>query len=202
MTRNASEPINLGSQKHLFIDFSLADQVEDVRLRVNLPHVGGVAIHRDRAWEHHLHWTNTVIDDDGLARMWYPSSHMGAGNLNTFSLGVCRVARWGPLAQTESRPRRVEPCHREQPHPGSGGKRLQRPHGSSRRSVTKAFGSTEAETPARPDSDCFTSADGLRFTWKGGNGVELIGDTQNQAFWDERIGRYVAYFRNWVPTGL
>ena len=83
MTGNASEPIDLGSQKHLFIDFSLVDQVDDVTLRVQPPRVGGVAIHRDRAWEHHLHWTNTVIDDDGLARLWYSSSHMGARNLNT-----------------------------------------------------------------------------------------------------------------------
>ncbi len=200
MTGHASESIDLGSQKHVFIDFSLVDQVEDVRLRVNPPRVGGVAIHRDRAWEHHLHFPNTVIDDDGLARMWYASSHMGAGNLETF--------RWG---YAES----LDGVHWHKPELGL----VELNHVGANNLLPGTPGSPFKDPAAPPeerykgywlnqDPDVgqlgfgyFASTDGLRFTWKGGNGVELHGDTQNHAFWDERIGRYVAYFRNWVPTG-
>ena len=200
MTRHTSEPIDLGSQKHLFIDFSLVDQVDDVTLRVQPPRVGGVAIHRDRAWEHHLHWTNTVIDDDGLARLWYSSSHMGARNLNT--------SRWG---YAES----LDGIHWHKPNLGlvelnrvTANNLIPDPAGSVFKDPTappeeryKGFLLNRGRDAGPTGFGLFTSADGLRFRRKGGNGVELIGDTQNQAFWDERIGRYVAYFRNWVPTG-
>ena len=199
MSRHTSEPIDLGSRKHLFIDFSLVDQVDDVTLRVNPPRVGGVAIHRDRAWEHHLHWTNTVIDD-GLARMWYSSSHMGARNLNS--------SRWG---YAES----LDGIHWHKPNLGlvelnrvTANNLIPDPAGSVFKDPTappeeryKGFLLNRGRDAGPTGFGLFTSADGLRFRRKGSNGVELIGDTQNQAFWDERIGRYVAYLRNWVPTG-
>lgn len=200
MTGQASEPFDLGARKHLFIDFSLIDQVDDVALRVNPPRVGGVAIHRDRAWEHHLHWVNTVIDDDGLARLWYSSSRMGAGNLNTF--------RWG---YAES----LDAVHWRKPELGfvelngvSANNLLPDPAGSVFKDPTappeeryKGYWLNRDPNVGSLGFGYFASADGLRFTWIGGNGVQLIGDTQNQVFWDERIGRYVAYFRKWVPTG-
>ncbi len=200
MTAQESDPVDLGTRKHLFIDFSLIDQVEDVTLRVNPPRVGGMAIHRDRGWEHHLQFFNTVIDDDGRARMWYGSSYMGAGNLDSF--------RW---CHAES----LDGVHWHKPELG-----LVEVNRVRTNNLLLGTAGSVFKDPTAPPEERYkgywlnrdpefgslgfgysASSDGLRFTWKGGNGVSLNGDTQNQAFWDERIGRYVAYFRNWVPTG-
>ncbi len=200
MTGHASEPIDLGTRKHLFIDFSLIDQADDVSLRVNPPIVGGVAIHRDRAWEHHIHFMNSVIDDNGLARMWYASSNMGAGNLHSY--------RWG---YAES----LDGVHWRKPDLG-----LVELNGVRSNNLLPGVPGSVLKDPTAPPEERYkgywlnwdpdlgplgfgysVSPDGLRFTWKGGNGVALHGDSQNQVFWDERIGRYVAYFRSWVPAG-
>ena len=73
----SSDVRGLGSRKHLFIDLSLADRTEGVALGVNPPRLGGIAIGRDRAWEHHIHFQNTVLDDNGLGRCWYTASVAG-----------------------------------------------------------------------------------------------------------------------------
>ena len=70
---------DLGSRKHLFIDLSLADRASGVALGVNPPRLGGIAIGRDRAWEHHIHFQNTVLDDNGLGRCWYLASVIRRG---------------------------------------------------------------------------------------------------------------------------
>ena len=47
------------------------------------------------------------------------------------------------------------------------------------------------------------SADGLRWQWpddvKALTG-QMVGDTHNNWFWDERTQRYVAFTRMWDPT--
>ncbi len=200
MTAQENDPVDLGTRKHLFIDFSLIDQVDDVTLRVNPPGVGGVAIHRDRGWEHHLHFPNTVIDDDGLARMWYSSSHMGARNLNSSRWGYAESLdgiRWHKPNLGFVELNRVTANNLIPDPPGSVFKDPTAP--SEER--YQGFLLNRGRDAGPAGFGLFTSADGLRFRRKGGNGIELIGDTQNQAFWDERIGRYVAYLRNWVPTG-
>ena len=201
MSRHTSEPIDLGSRKHLFIDFSLADQVEDVTA-ASKPAArwrGGPFIGIG-PWEHHIHFPNTVIDDDGLARMWYSSSQMGARNLNS--------SRWG---YAES----LDGIRWHKPNLGlvelnrvTANNLIPDPAGCVFKDPTappeeryKGFLLNRGRDAGPAGFGLFTSADGLRFRRKGGNGIELIGDTHNQAFWDERIGRYVAYLRNWVPTG-
>lgn len=46
------------------------------------------------------------------------------------------------------------------------------------------------------------SADGLRWSWPADVSAltGMVGDTHNNAFWDERSGRYVCFTRMWDPT--
>ncbi|MCY3749267.1 MAG: hypothetical protein OXG64_08230 [Chloroflexi bacterium] len=46
----------------------------------------------------------------------------------------------------------------------------------------------------------FSSSDGFTFREPGCNGIDLAGDRQNMAFWDGRLGRYVAYLGAFTPT--
>ncbi len=189
--------IDLGFRRHLFIDDSLIDRAENVALRMNSPCRTGVAIVRDRAWEHHLQHPVSVVDEGGRARMWYQSSAMGTGNLESLgwfgyaesfdgitwtkpSLGLVEFNGTTDNNLTPPRPKRA--CVFRDPNapPDEG---------------YKTFGLTVEESIGPRGYGVFTSADGLSFMPKATNGIDLQGDTQNMAFWDDRLGRYVAYIR-------
>ena len=94
---------DLGSRKHLFIDLSLADQTSGVALGVNPPRLGGIAIGRDRAWEHHIHFQNTVLDDNGLGRCWYTRVRDPTAGLESARFGYAESEDGRLLAQTQPR---------------------------------------------------------------------------------------------------
>ena len=187
--------VTLESRKHLFIDLSLVERRENVALRVNPPRLGGVAIARDRAWEHHLHFMTTVADDDGLARMWYATSRADKG-LKSYrfgyaesedgvtwrkpNLGLVKVNGWADM--------NVVP-----PRPANANVFIDPTAPTSER--YKAFGLNQDPELGALGYGVFVSSDGLVFREQGCNGIRAAGDTQNMAFWDDRLGRYVAYFR-------
>ena len=189
--------VDLGSHKHLFIDQSLVERSENVGLHVHPPRLGGVAIARDRAWEHHFHIMNTVADDNGIARLWYSTSRAGEG-LNSFSYGYAesqdgvmwRKPNLGLVAVNGRADMNVLP-----PRPGNGNVFIDPTRPFSAR--YKAFGLNDDPELGALGYGVFVSSDGLVFREQGCNGVRAWGDTQNMAFWDDRIGRYVAYFRGY-----
>ena len=199
----SSNVIDLSSRKHLFIDLSLADNIAGVTLGVNPPRLGGVAIGRDRAWEHHIHFQNTVLDDDGLGRFWYTASKHDGG---------LESARFGYAESEDGR-------HWRKPKLGLvefDGRRDMNliPPKPKRTNVFidptappteryKTFGLSDDDGPGATGYGVFASADGYVFHELGCNGLRRSGDTQNMAFWDNRIGRYVAYFRGFskFPDG-
>ena len=186
---------DLGSSKHLFIDLSLADHTSNVALGVNPPRLGGIAIGRDRAWEHHIHFQNTVLDDNGLGRCWYLASIIRGG---------LESARFGYAESEDGR-------HWRKPNLGLlelNGRRDMNliPPKPKRSNVFidptappaeryKTFGLSLEGDPGGDGYGVFASPDGYVFRELGCNGLRLAGDTQNMAFWDDRIGRYVAYLR-------
>ena len=193
----SSNPIDLGSRKHVFIDLALVEHAEGIALAVNPPRVGGVAIARDRPWEHHLHFQTTVIDEGDRARMWYTSSVMGAGNLK--SLGRFGYAEsvdgrtWhkpdlGLVALNGRTDNNLIP-----PKPKRANVFLDPTAPPEHR--YKTFGLNLEPEIGAIGYGTFGSSDGLTFRELGCNGLRRAGDTQNMAFWDARLRRYVAYFR-------
>ena len=162
----------------------------------------GVAIARDRAWEHHIHFQVSVVDDGGVAKLWYASPDQGAGKLKSLGyfgyaestdgvhwtkpeLGV--VAFNGSLRNNLTTPR------------------IKRanvfidPTAPPERKFT-AFGRNMDDELGPKGYGVMTSADGIHFARAITNGAWPAGDTQNMAFWDHRIGRYVAYVRGFVES--
>ena len=192
-------PVELGTHKHLFIDLTLADRVANVDLRLNPPRFGGVAIGRDRAWEHHFKWGHTVLDDGGLVKMWYASSPPGRGQSKTF--------RW-MYAESHDGLHWTKPDLGLVPVGGSNRTNLL-PYGRGQVSVFvdpmaspdrryQSFGRNMDPDHGPLGFGLLGSADGLTFRPLGANGITYMGDTQNMAFWDDRVHRYVAYVRAWV----
>ena len=187
--------IDLGSRRHLFIDLSLAERADHVALRVKPPRLGGVAIGRDRAWEHHLHFIATVVDDQGLARMWYSSSYPGHV-LASYRHGYAESddgVQWrkpnpGLVEVNGRRDMNVVP-----PTPRYATVFIDPTAPSSQR--YKVFGLNQDPEIGALGYGVFVSSDGLVFRESGCNGIRAAGDTQNLAFWDNRLGRYVAYLR-------
>ena len=194
---------DLGSRKHLFIDLSLADQTSGVALGVNPPRLGGIAIGRDRAWEHHIHFQNTVLDDNGLGRCWYTASVSDAG-LESARFGYAesedgRLWRKPNLGLVELNGRRD--MNLIPPKPKRTNVFIDPTAPPPER--YKTFGLSLDDDPGAIGYGVFASPDGFVFHEVGCNGIRRAGDTQNMAFWDDRLGRYVAYFRGFskYPDG-
>ena len=192
--------VALGSRKHLFIDLTLVERRDHVELRVNPPRLGGVAIARDRAWEHHLHYMTTVADDAGLARMWYASSQADAG-LESHRFGYAesedgiswRKPNLGLVEVNGRADTNVVP-----PRPWNGNVFIDPTAPVTERYKTFALNSDPQLGALGPG--VFLSSDGFVFREQGSNGIELAGDCQNMTFWDARRGRYVAYFRGFTTA--
>ena len=77
----------------------------------------------------------------------------------------------------------------------------------SHRAAARALQDLRPEPGRRPGSRLATASlprpTAMSSSELGCNGIRRAGDTQNMAFWDDRLGRYVAYFRGFskYPDG-
>ena len=66
-----AEPLNLGSQRELFVDSYLIDRLDGARLVMHHPHNEGAVMYFEKPWEGCQSGYATVIKDDGIYRMYY-----------------------------------------------------------------------------------------------------------------------------------
>lgn len=200
------EVYQAGSEKQLFIDEILIAAKSNVALTMNPP---VKTLERNVVPEHP--WENlgvgylSVLEVGGEYRMWYACSSRGQGS------------RGEPGAPEEGR-RSRNLCYAT----SSDGIRWVKPklglidfEGSKQNNIVieNVFGTVFLD-PKKIDGNLFkfagsqrpnrglviyTSSDGLK--WKPLTSDPVLSkghfDTQNQAFWDDRLKRYVAYVRRW-----
>jgi hypothetical protein len=65
------QAIDIGSHRELFVDSSLIDRLDGVRLELQQPRPGGMAIAYDRPWEGVFAFYTTVFKDGDKYRMYY-----------------------------------------------------------------------------------------------------------------------------------
>ena len=63
--------INIGSQRELFIDYHLIDEIKEASLKLQQPQSKGPAICLDQPWEGPKAFYTTVLNDSALYRMYY-----------------------------------------------------------------------------------------------------------------------------------
>jgi hypothetical protein len=199
----AAKVTAIGSQRELFVDGSLIDRLNGVRLEIGRPQPAGIAIAYDKPWEGVFSFYTTVIVEDGKFRMYY----RGASSEPGYRYAICYA---------ESR----DGIHWKKPELG-----LTAINGSKANNVVllanqpfAPFLDTRPGVPAAerfkgnvfvqtqfgaPESGLlgYVSADGLH--WKPESSGLLIKatlknnfDSQNVMFWSEVEKRYVLYARH------
>lgn len=206
---SATEPINIGSRRELFVDHELIAEMRGTRLRLALPVDAGPALRLDRPWEGSFCGYSTILADKDRFRLIYR--------------GVPKAGQDGNYGEVT--------CYAE----SSDGKEWERPnlglfevHGTRENNVIYAGDPPFSHnfTPfidSRPGAAAserfkalagihksglyaFVSADGVHWKKLAGKPAlpspkEFTFDSQNIAAWSETERRYVLYYRTWKKIG-
>jgi hypothetical protein len=200
----------IGSGKQLFIDDYLIATRNNVVLTVNPPRkTGEFNVVSEHPWEDfRVGAWHTVVEDDGIHKMWYEGtcdidslskkrSASGLGRLLCYATSTDGIHWQKPMlglveyegSKTNNIVIRDSTGTVFLDPNKTGGNRFKYVgwwHGDGR-----GFNETRVWI--------FTSADGTRWRPLGNDPIMAARrqfDTQNQIFWDERIGKYVAYVRH------
>jgi len=215
-------PIDVGCEKQLFIDNWLIESREGVSLTMNPPKkTGEKLIVADKPWEAGgIGAYKTVINDGGIYKMWYQT---GGGICYAYSMD--NGAHWikpslGIVEYQGSKDNNIVYRPIGHPYGNCHGptvfKDPTEPDGSPRKykmfywmdrhkpyellTPPDVRPVKEWQTPTSRNMGFAFSPDGLNWTpWNKNPVMKCASDTQNVAFWDDRIGKYVAYVRLWDP---
>ena len=196
----AADPINIGSRKQLFIDDRFIAESENVTLTMNPPRKAGIVLRGEHPWEEGwIGGGTTIIEDDGLCRMWYRAHEVGSR---------AKLGRQSLCYATSK-----DGIHWDKPKLG-----LAERDGSTDNNCLVPGGGTvfvdpQAPPEARykllhqlhwPDLErggmyIYCSPDGLSWTLHPERLFPFCPDTTNHAFYDPRIDKFVAYVRTWSP---
>ncbi len=194
--------MDIGSAKQLFVDTALIESSRGITLTMNPPRkTGDKCIVAERAWEgHRVCAYNTVLEDRGLLRMWYDAIDNDDG-------------RWLCYATSADGVRWEKPSLGIVQYRGSKDNNIVFPPTRRTHEPSCVFVDANPGCPpeARYKMVCsddgragfgtyvFQSADGLHWRPISDKPSFRASDTANVVFWDERIGRYVAYVRTTAP---
>ena len=206
------EPLPLGTRRQLLFDQMFLEESRGVTLRVNRPvQESEPVLVADKPWEHQTGAYHTVLLDNGKFRMWYDATTLDQNGREARRL-LCYAEskdgiRWekpelGLISFDGSRANNIV----APPRPGASQQgatvfRDDRAPPSERYKLwTKYQPRNDPEGPdtARRGLWAMVSPDGLR--WKMiDRGYPLskgnAADSQNVAFWDQDLGKYVAFVR-------
>ena len=192
-------PIDVGTRKQLFIDQRFIDQSDGVVLHVNPPTTHGPVLKGEGPWEGGwIRATGSLIQEGDLLKLWY---------------GANAASEEGKIGEDCF-------CYAT----SADGIRWDRPDlgiveyaGSKKNNIIAARGGCVflderapvdhryrllRTIPGGPDEGGLgiaTSPDGIHWTDDVQRVLPFTPDTNNQVFYDPRIGRYVAYLRSWAP---
>lgn len=185
------------AKRYLFLDPGLLSESKDLALTINPAQRHEVVLRPDRPWESlMLGFYSSVLQEDDRIRLWYharakkgqPSSGLAYAeskdgiNFTKPALGLVEYAgiketnllKGGSASFTPF----IDPNAASPEERYVAVSNLNFPYGGLVR---------------------FTSPDGLRWKADAPGFLMFPSDTQNVAFWDQRLRKYVVYFRAWTP---
>jgi hypothetical protein len=192
------EPVDIGSQRELFVDSYLIETMQGARLKLHEPNSAGVALRYDRPWEDGAAFYTTVFEDGGRYRMYYRCGWPGAPTCYAESadgvewskpeLGLIEID--GSKRNNAIRPGRpaFSFCAFKDSRPGIP--ETERYKGNAR-DVSRPKGGLF----------CYVSANGIHWNQVGDEPVvpyslENHFDSQNVMFWSEVEQQYLLYCRH------
>ena len=197
MADASGEPLRLGNRRELFVDDYLIDRIDGASLRLHEPQPAGTAIKYDRPWEGRGCAYITVLEDDGVYRMYYRGSPGDAPEVTCYAESADGIEWTKPdiglfdVAGTQDNNVILTPeVAGEATHNFSP--MLDRRPGIPESEQYKALGGEYME-----GLTAFASADGV--TWRKLSEKPVITkgafDSQNVCFWSGAEGLYLCYFR-------
>jgi len=202
----AFSQLHIGSDRQLFLDHYILDELEDVNLRMHHPVNEGPVLYFDKVWEGNFSAYCTILKDGSLYKAYYR--------------GVREAGSDGRDAETTCMAISTDGIHWTKPNLG-----IYDVDGNRNNNVIlandppfshnfspfidqnpdclpnqkyKAIGGT-----GKSGLFAFTSPDGIHWTKMQEEAVFTQGlfDSQNVAFWSQSEERYVCYFRTWSEDG-
>jgi len=192
---NPNHPIDVCDRKQLFIDHRFIASSERVMLTLNPPRKAGPVLVPDRPWERvgagaYL----TVMEVENEFRMYYQAWE-GMKKSHTCLATSPDGINWekpdlGLVEHNGSKDNNILPIR------GT-------PFVDPNATPNERFRAVEVVYQGRPVEECglfiVSSPDGIHWSGERKRVLTLTPDTQNQVFFDPRIGKYVAYLRSWNP---
>ena len=197
MADSSGDPLRLGDRRELFVDHYLIDRLDGASLKLHEPQPAGTAIKYDRPWEGRGCAYITVLEDDGVYRMYYRGSPGDAPEVTCYAesadgiewtkpdLGLFDVAGTRDNNVILTPEAAGEATHNFSPM-------LDRRPGIPESEQYKALGG-----PYMEGLTAFASADGVTWRKLAEKPVITKGafDSQNVCFWSGAEGLYLCYFR-------
>lgn len=200
-----SGPLTIGSDRELFVDQYLIDQMDNLSLRIGNPVHKDISIHFDAPWEGRYCGYITVFQDGDLFRMYYRGLPE-AGKDGSSTEVTC-------YAESKDGINWVKPELNLFDYQGSSKNNIVLGNHAPYSHNFAPFLNTRPGTPAAEKYfaiagtqdtglSVFASEDGLHWRLLH-EGVIKEGafDSQNVAFWTEKENCYVCYFRTWSGGG-
>ena len=216
--------LEVDCRAQFFIDRALIAAGEGIHLEINPPQKAGLVLGPEQPWEAYRVTPTTVLEHDGLCRMWYnaiPLFEGKAGKLacprceaeNEGRKVVCTECGW-PLHDIDSVVHKLfQKCYAE----SRDGVHWERPElglvefqGNRRNNIIHFTGAmcVPAINPPGPPAERFmavseyarqlyvcVSPDGINWTRKPNPVLPFSADTSNQLIYDGALGKYVAFLR-------
>jgi hypothetical protein len=200
----ASDVIELGSRRELFVDHFIIDKMDGVRLQMHEPRREGIAVKFDKPWEGEFSGYTTVIKDGPTFRMYYRGLPVATRD-GSADATVCYAESKDGITWTK---------------PSLG---LFLVDGTTENNIvltnapfTHNFSPFLDERPDVPAAErykalggtskglhAFKSGDGFHWSPMQSRAVFTNGvfDSQNVSFWSVNEKEYVCYFRTWKKIG-
>lgn len=205
---SAKAALPIGERRQVFLDGRFVEEARGVELVVHKPHkTGQIVVKCEHPWEERLGQYHSVLYEGGVYHMWYTVYGKADSNAVTVrSIAYARSAdgiRWekpdlGLVEIYGTRKNNIVLGH------GFGGIKGAT-HGCMIFLDPKAGPNERFRLVSNPAElgktlQIFSSADGIHWELTHRDIMKFRSekhhlDTQNVIFWDERVGRYVAYVR-------
>ena len=191
------EPLRLRNWRELFVDHYLIDRLEGASLKLHEPQPAGTAIKYDRPWEGRGCAYITVLEDDGVYRMYYRGSPGDCPEVTCYAESADGIEWTKPdlglfdvLGTRDNNVILTPEAAGDATHNFSP--MLDRRPGVPESEQYKALGGSD-----RGGLIAFASADAV--TWRKLSEKPVITkgafDSQNVCFWSQAEGLYLCYFR-------
>ncbi len=198
--------IAVGDRKQLFIDHKFIASSENVTLTSNPPQKEGVVLKGEFPWENGLLNYGSVIDDNGFYKMWYEGMEQDGLKgprrpFHTLYATSTDGIHWEKpiLGLTEFDGSRANNIVLGSDDWEKGGAVFLDPKAPPDQRFKRVIGLFKYKGPDRGGLYIIYSGDGVRWKLHEPAVFPFNSDTDNQAFYDSRIQKYVAYVRMYDP---